>query len=152
MLLMIIPTQAYAEPAAHQQSACPRESPRRCHFIFTITPVWARITENKMPRSDVESTNLHMLNVIRLSIEADRIGACARFALSAPLAERLRSLTQEQLWAFVVHIGQTTLFPPRQNLLALLDAPRPLVGTLAAAQTPRPDPPREVVNPGASAD
>lgn len=105
-----------------------------------------------MPRSEVESTNLHMLNVIRLSIEADRVGACARFAMSAPLSERLRSLTQEQLWAFVVHVGQTTLFPPRQDLLALLDAPRPLVGTLAAAQAPRPASPQETVNPGTTAD
>ena len=105
-----------------------------------------------MPRSDVESTNLHMLNVIRLSIEADRVGACARFALSAPLAERLRSLTQEQLWAFVVHVGQSTLFPPRQDLLALLNAPLPLAATLAAAHTPRPAPAPEISNQATSAE
>lgn len=105
-----------------------------------------------MPRSDVESTNLHMLSVIRLSIEADRVGACARFSVSAPLVERLRSLTQEQLWAFVVHIGQTTLFPPRQDLLALLNAPLPLAATLAAAHTPRPAPPPEVGSTATSAD
>lgn len=90
-----------------------------------------------MPRSDVESTNLHMLNVIRLGIEADRVGTCSRFALSATLAERLRGLTQEQLWAFVAHVGQTTLFPPRQDMLALLSAPLPLAGPLAAARAPR---------------
>ena len=104
-----------------------------------------------MPRSDVESTNLHMLNIIRLSIQTDRVGACARFSLSAALADRLRSLTQEQLWAFVVHVGQTTLFPPRHDLLALLDAPMPLVGTLAAAHTPRPAPPPQAVDSSACA-
>jgi hypothetical protein len=112
----------------------------------------ARIRENKMPRSDVESTNLHMLNVIRLGIEADRVGTCIRFALSAPQAERLRSLNQEQLWAFVAHVGQTTLFPPRQDLLALLQAPIPLAGTLAAAHTPRPPDPLDAMNPATSND
>lgn len=94
-----------------------------------------------MPRSDVESTNLHMLNIIRLGIETDRVGASSRFALSAALVERVRSLTQEQLWAFVAHIGQSTLFPPREDLLALLNAPVPLAGPLAAVRTPRPAPP-----------
>ncbi|MBT9597765.1 MAG: hypothetical protein IV094_17420 [Vitreoscilla sp.] len=94
-----------------------------------------------MPRSDVESTNLHMLNIIRLGIETDRVGTSSRFALSAALIERVRSLTQEQLWAFVAHIGQSTLFPPREDLLALLNAPVPLAGPLAAVRTPRPAPP-----------
>lgn len=96
-----------------------------------------------MPHTDVESTNLHMLCAIRLGIEADRVAASSQFALSATLADRLRGLSHEQLWAFVAHVGQTTLFPPRQDLLALLDAPVPLTGTLAAVRTPRPAPPPE---------
>lgn len=91
-----------------------------------------------MPKTDVESTNMHMLCAIRLGIEADRVAASSKFALSAALADRLGGLSHEQLWAFVTHVGPTTLFPPRQDLLALLDAPTPLTGTLAAVRTPRP--------------
>ena len=41
--------------------------------------------------------------------------------------------------AIVANVGDTTLFPPRRDLVALLDIPLPLVRPLAAAQaTPHP--------------
>lgn len=93
-----------------------------------------------MPHSDVEATNLNMLSTIKLGIEANLVLTSSKFALSAALAGRLRDLSQQQLLAFVVQVGQTTLFPPRDDLLALLDAPLALTGLLAAARAPRPAP------------
>ncbi|MDE2298476.1 MAG: hypothetical protein KGK18_09950 [Burkholderiales bacterium] len=88
--------------------------------------------------TDVESTNLHMLCAIRLGIEQDRVTASSKFALSAALAERLLGLNHDQLWSIVTHVGSTTLFPPREDLLALLQAPVPLTGPLAAVHAARP--------------
>jgi hypothetical protein len=97
--------------------------------------------ETSMPHlqlTDVESTNLHMLCAIRLGVEQDRVGASSKFALSAALADRLRTLDHDKLWSFVNHVGQITLFPPRQDLLALLEAPVPLAGPLAVVHALRP--------------
>lgn len=91
---------------------------------------------NLLHRTDVMSTNLHMLSAIRLALEEDRIGASCRFALDASLADHLSGLGQEQLWALVMHVGQSTLFPPRQDLLGILRLPIPLTGALAAANPP----------------
>jgi hypothetical protein len=88
--------------------------------------------------TDVESTNLHMLCAIRLGVEQDRVTASSKFALSAALAERLLGLNHDQLWAVVTHVGPTTLFPPREDLLAILQAPVPLAGPLAAVHVARP--------------
>ena len=88
--------------------------------------------------TDVQSTNLHLLQVIRLGIELDRVDSCCRFALSAAVADQLQTLSLEQLWSVVAHVGQNTLFPPRQDLLAILQAPGPLAGPLAAARPARP--------------
>lgn len=90
--------------------------------------------------TDVQSTNLHLLQVIRLGIELDRVETCCRFALNVTLADHLLTLSHEQLWSVVAHVGQNTLFPPRQDLLAILQAPRPLAGPLAAVHSARPSP------------
>jgi hypothetical protein len=88
-------------------------------------------------QTDVMSTNLHMLSVIRLGLERDRVAASCRFALDATLADQLCALGQEQLWALVAHVGQNTLFPPRRDLPALLNLPAALTGALAAVHVPR---------------
>ncbi len=89
---------------------------------------------------DVQSTNLHLLHAIRLGVEIDRVATCCKFALNAALADHLRTMSHEQLWSFVTHVGQNTLFPPRQDLLSLLQAPTPLAGPLAAVHAARPSP------------
>jgi hypothetical protein len=91
-----------------------------------------------LQQTDVMATNMHMLSAIRLGLEQDRVGASCRFALDAALADHLRTLGHEQLCALVTHVGQITLFPPRQDLLALLRVPTPLTGPLAAVHTPLP--------------
>lgn len=92
------------------------------------------------PLSDVQSTNLQLLYAIRLGMECDLVGTCRKFGLHANQAERLRSMTAEELWTLVHAIGQTSLFVPRSDILALIDAPAMLVATLAAAHPPSPTP------------
>ncbi len=92
---------------------------------------------NDLPLTDVQSTNLHLLQTIRLGLERDPVATCCKFSLDAALADRLRAQSLDQLMSFVVHVGQTSLFPPREDLLALLAAPAPLAAPLAAVRLPR---------------
>ncbi|PCO34686.1 hypothetical protein CQA09_28410, partial [Klebsiella pneumoniae] len=73
------------------------------------------------PRQDL----LALLKAPRAAsgIAQDRVSTCCKFGLDAAQADFLGAMSQEQLWAFVDQIGQSTLFPPRQDLLALLKAP-----------------------------
>lgn len=88
--------------------------------------------------ADVQLTNLYLLQAIRLGIAQDRVSTCRKFGLDAEQADHLSAMNHEELWALVVHIGQSTLFPPRQDLLALLQAPAPLMASLAAVHPPKP--------------
>ena len=88
--------------------------------------------------SDVQIANLTLLLTIRDSVGQDRAAACCRFALDAEQADRLSALSVQQVMALVANLGDTTLFPPRRDLLRLLDTPLPLVRPLAAAQAARP--------------
>ncbi|MCW5611801.1 MAG: flagellar transcriptional regulator FlhD [Rubrivivax sp.] len=86
--------------------------------------------------SEVQIVNLTMLLTIRDEILRDRTAACCRFALDAAQAERLGTMSVQQLMAFVVNLGNATLFPPRRDLVNLLDTPLPLVPPLAAVHAP----------------
>ena len=86
--------------------------------------------------TDVQATNLNMLFAIRLGIERDRITTCSKFAINATLADHLQSLDPQQLWSIVAHTGQASLFPPRHDMLTLLQAPASLAGPLAAVHAP----------------
>jgi|GWRWMinimDraft_5_1066013.scaffolds.fasta_scaffold06971_2 hypothetical protein len=90
--------------------------------------------------TEVQLTNLYLLQAIRLGIEQDRVSTCRKFALDADLADHLCELSQDQMWSFIVHIGQSTLFPPRQDFMALLKSPAALTASLAAVHTPKPVP------------
>lgn len=91
-----------------------------------------------VPLTDVQYVNLNALTAIKIGILQDRVATCCRFALNAAQAEQLANLSVDQIWAIVANVGPATLFPPRQDLLRLLQTPLPLAGPLAAAQTPRP--------------
>jgi hypothetical protein len=91
---------------------------------------------SQLQLTDVQATNLNMLFAIRLGIERDRVTTCSKFAITAALADHLQSLDHQQLWSIVAHVGQASLFPPRHDLLALLQAPAPLAGPLAVVRTP----------------
>lgn len=88
--------------------------------------------------TDMEWINLNLLAVIRSGLQHDRAATCARFALDAEQAEYLKGLSFDDLYSLVIHIGDTTLFPPRADLVALLNTPRPLVGALALVRQPIP--------------
>ncbi|HRH89023.1 MAG TPA: hypothetical protein PLO41_19410 [Rubrivivax sp.] len=95
---------------------------------------------NQAQLSDVQIANLTLLLTIRDSVRYDKPAACCRFALDGPQAARLGAISIQQVMAIVANVGDTTLFPPRRDLIALLDIPLPLVRPLAAAQaTPQPE-------------
>ena len=89
--------------------------------------------------SDVQLANLTLLLTIRDSVLQDRAGACCRFALDAAQADRVGTMSVQQVMALVANLGDATLFPPRRDLLRLLDTPLPLVRPLAAAHTAWPN-------------
>lgn len=90
--------------------------------------------------SDVQSTNLQMLHVILLGTAQDLVGTCRKFNLHASQAERLRAMAPSEIWSLVHAVGETSLFVPRSDLVALIDSPPALAGTLAAAHPPHPAP------------
>lgn len=89
--------------------------------------------------SDVQLANMTLLLTIRDSVMQDRAAACCRFALDAAQADRVGAMSVQQVMALVANLGDATLFPPRRDLLRLLDTPLPLVRPLAAAHTARPN-------------
>lgn len=86
--------------------------------------------------SDVQSTNLQLLQVILVGAERDMVGTCQKFHLHAAQAERLRAKNPAEIWSLVHAIGETSLFVPRSDFVSLLDTPPGLAGTLAAARSP----------------
>lgn len=85
--------------------------------------------------SDVQIANLTLLFTIRDALQADRLAASCRFGLDAQQSQQLTELTIQQLLAIVANVGDATLFPPRPDLVALLQAPPPLARPLAAVHT-----------------
>lgn len=82
--------------------------------------------------SDVQLTNLTQLLTIQRSLKQDCAETCCCYALDARLAELLNDLSVPQVLALIANVRNETLFPPRRDLAALLAAPLPLSGTLAA--------------------
>lgn len=91
--------------------------------------------------SDVQSTNLQLLHVILVGTERDLVGTCRKYSMHATQAERLRAMNPADIWPLVRAIGETSLFVPRSDFIALIDSPLALAGTLAAAHPPSPTPP-----------
>ena len=92
---------------------------------------------NPVQLSDVQIANLTLLLTIRDGILHDRATACCKFSLDAAQAERLGSMSVQHVMAIVANVGDATLFPPRRDLIALLDIPLPLARPLAAVHAPR---------------
>lgn len=90
-----------------------------------------------MPLSDAEWINLNALLVIRAGLQHDAAATCCRYALSTEQAHCLRGLSLDDLWSLVLHVGDTTLFPPRADLVTLVSAPRPLAGPMALVHPPQ---------------
>ncbi|MBT9522180.1 MAG: hypothetical protein IV101_14985 [Dechloromonas sp.] len=88
--------------------------------------------------SDVEWINLNALAVIRAGLQHDRASTCCKFSLDTKLADYLKGLSLDELWSLVLHVGDTTLFPPRADLLTLLSTPRALAGPMAIIHPPVP--------------
>ena len=87
--------------------------------------------------SDVQFINLSVLNAIKTGLLDNRVATCCRFSLDAAQAETLGKLSTDQIWAIVANVGHASLFPPRHDLLSLLQTPLPLAGPLATVRSPR---------------
>lgn len=93
-------------------------------------------TMSHVQLSDVQFVNLSVLNAIKTGLLDNKVATCCRFSLDATQAELLGNLSPDQIWAFVANVGPTTLFPPRHDLLSLLQTPLPLTGPLATVRSP----------------
>lgn len=92
---------------------------------------------NEARLSDVQLANLTMMLTIRDGIVHDRASACCRFGLDSTQADRLGAMSIQQVMAVVANTGDVTLFPPRSDLVELLDTPLPLMRPLAAVRGTR---------------
>ncbi|MCE4369682.1 hypothetical protein [Xanthomonas hortorum] len=81
-------------------------------------------------------TNLTQLLTIQTGLSRDYAETCCRYALDAPLADMLVDLSVPRALALVANVRDETLFPARRDLVALLTAPLPLSGALAAVHRP----------------
>ena len=73
--------------------------------------------------TDAEWINLNVLVVIRAGLQHDMASTCCRYGLDTEQANYLRSLSLDDLWSLVIHVGDTTLFPPRADEAALGPTP-----------------------------
>jgi len=88
--------------------------------------------------SDVEWINLNVLVAIHAGLQHDAAATCCKYAIDAAQADFIHDLSLNDLWSLVIHVGDTTLFPPRADLLTLLRIPRALAGPLALVHAPIP--------------
>ena len=86
--------------------------------------------------SDVQLANLSMLITMRDNIKRDLVSACCSFGLHADQARFLGDLSIEHILAMVANVGQECLFPPRDDLVALLKLPAPLAGPMTSVRPP----------------
>ncbi|MES2260938.1 MAG: hypothetical protein V4724_20665 [Pseudomonadota bacterium] len=87
--------------------------------------------------SDVQLINLSTLVTIRDSIKHDLAAGCCKFGLHAEQARFLSALSFDQILVMVANIGHESLFPPRQDLVSLLELPVPLARPIASAHPPQ---------------
>lgn len=86
--------------------------------------------------SDVQLINLSMLITMRDSIKHDLVSACCKFGLRADQASFLSNLSIDQILVIVANVGHECMFPPRHDLVALLELPTPLAGPITAVHPP----------------
>ena len=87
--------------------------------------------------SDVQLVNLSLLITMRDNIKRDPVSACCKFGLRAEQATFFGDLSIEHILAMVANVGQECLFPPREDLLALLRLPAPLAGPITSVRPPK---------------
>ena len=96
------------------------------------------MTMSRVTLTDVEWINLNVLVVIRAGLQYDLASTCCRYGLDTVQANHLRELSLDELWSLVINVGDTTLFPPRADLVTLLSTPRVLAGPMALVHPPMP--------------
>lgn len=100
----------------------------------------------KFRLTDVQYLNLLFVNAIRSQVLSDPVSATYQFRMSPVMVAKLAAMTQEELASLIQGNPHESLFVPRSDLAALLDAPVELLGTLLAVReqhdqdtSPRPE-------------
>ncbi|MBJ7515020.1 MAG: hypothetical protein JHC82_01820 [Stenotrophomonas sp.] len=88
---------------------------------------------SRVSLTDVQATNLYQLQTICLALQHDALAACRHFDLDKEQSDHLLRLSVDQMWTIVADVGEQTLFPPRPDLLKLLQCPAALTAPLAAS-------------------
>jgi hypothetical protein len=86
--------------------------------------------------SNLQRANLTMLMAMRDDIKRDLVSACCRYGLEADQAAFIEALSVDDVLALVANLDDECLFPPRRDLLRLLDTPIPLAGAVASVRPP----------------
>lgn len=91
---------------------------------------------NNIQLSDIQLLNFSMLITLRDGIKRDMVSACCKFGLRADQAEFFSNLSIDQILVSVANMGDECLFPPRQDLMSLLELPPPLAGPITSVHPP----------------
>lgn len=87
--------------------------------------------------SNVQFVNLSNLVTIRDSVKQDRVSASCQFGLSEAQASYFGNLSFNEILNIVANLGDECLFPPRQDLLLLLNLPLPLARPVTSVHPPQ---------------
>jgi hypothetical protein len=90
------------------------------------------------PLNDVQTLNFTILSLVRDAARSDLASACCRFGLSPGQLRAISDLTPADVMQIVASTGNVLLFTPRDDIDALLAAPRTVIPILASARAHRP--------------
>lgn len=86
--------------------------------------------------SELQIINLSMFLAIRDGIKRDPISTCCQFGITSEAASFIGELSIDRIFVIVANFGNECLFPPRPDLLSLLQLPVSLTGPVAAVHPP----------------
>lgn len=86
--------------------------------------------------SNVQRMNLSALLTVRDDLKHDVVSACCKYGLRPEQGRFIEALSVDQILAVVGNMGEECLFPPRRDLIDLLNTPIPLAGPLASVHPP----------------
>ena len=92
---------------------------------------------NRIQFSEIQLINLSALLAIRDGIKRDRVSTCCQFGISSEAVTFIEALSTDRIVGIVANFGNECLFPPRHDLIRLLQLPLPLTGPVAAVHPPQ---------------
>jgi hypothetical protein len=86
------------------------------------------------PLNDVQTLNFTILSLMRDAARSDPASACCRFGLNSEQLKAVSELTPADVIQIACSMGNVLLFAPRDDMGALLKAPRTVLPILASAR------------------